>query len=171
MRKSRRHVIWSNYDLDLDDWQDFFDEEYPDSTENERYEMMYEMNDEYLWDERANLNVQLGRPILVIGSLGLWNGTFSGYKEIESGNIKDCLYSDTDYATWYVDSLGDLRCEAVHHDGTNSYLHRVYKEDVTETQIENLKEKIYEGRATREDITRITRRIGTDVAEIYGFAV
>lgn len=45
-----------------------------------------------------------------------------GYKEIPSGNIRDCLYSDTDYSTWYVDRLGDLRCDAIHHDGTNFYL-------------------------------------------------
>ena len=28
---------------------------------------------------------------------------------IDSGNIKDCLYSDTDYTEWYVDKYGDLR--------------------------------------------------------------
>ena len=69
---------------------------------------MYEINNDYLGDERMNLNIQLDRPILVIGDLGLWNGRRSGYKEIESGNIRDCLYADTDYSTWYVDRLGDL---------------------------------------------------------------
>ena len=49
-------------------------------------------------------------------SLGRWNGRFSGCREIASGNIADCLYTDMDYATWYVDKNGDLRCDAVHHD-------------------------------------------------------
>ena len=81
--------------------------------------LMYEINGDYLDDERANLTVQLSQPILVVGDLGLWNGRRMGYKEIPSGNIRDCLYSDTDYSTWYVDRLGDLRCDAIHHDGTN----------------------------------------------------
>ena len=66
-----------------------------------------------------------------------------GYKEIPSGNIRDCLYSerDMDYSTWYVDKNGDFRCDAIHHDGTNHYLYRAYKDGVSDTQIENLKEK------------------------------
>ena len=104
---------------------------------------MYEINSGYLDDERVNLNIQLPRPILVIGDLGLWNGRRSGYKEIYSGNIRDCLYSDTDFSTWYVDKLGDLRCDAVHHDGTNHYLYRTYKVGVRESQIDLLKDKLY----------------------------
>ena len=126
--KEERHVIWSNYGLDYEDWRDDLEAEYPDLSENERISLMYEINGDYLDDERANLNVQLSQPILVVGDLGLWNGRRMGYKEIPSGNIRDCLYSDTDYSTWYVDRLGDLRCDAIHHDGTNFYLYRVYKD-------------------------------------------
>lgn len=136
-----------------------------------RIALMYEINGDYLDDERANLNIQLSQPILVIGDLGLWNGRRMGYKEIDSGNIRDCLYSETDYSTWYVDKLGDLRCDAVHHDGTNHYLYRTYKEGVRESQIDLLKEKLYYGKATRTDITRITRRLGDDIAGVYGFSI
>ena len=94
-----------------------------------------------------------------------------GYKEIPSGNIRDCLYSDTDYSTWYVDRLGDLRCDAIHHDGTNHYLYRVYKDSASPSQIELLKEKLYRGTATRADITRVTRRLGDDIAKVYGFCI
>lgn len=114
-----RHIIWSNYDLDYEDWKDDLEADYPDLSEQERIALMYEINGDYLDDERMNLNLQLSAPILVIGDLGLWNGRRMGYKEIASGNIRDCLYSDTDYSTWYVDRLGDLRCDAIHHDGTN----------------------------------------------------
>lgn len=117
-----RYIIWSNYNLDYKDWKDDLEAEYPDKTENELMQMMCEINGDYLDDERSNLNVQLSRPILVIADLGRWNGRFQGYKEIGSGNIRDCLYSDTDYSTWYVDKLGDLRCDTIHHDGTNHYL-------------------------------------------------
>lgn len=165
------HLIWSNYDLDYEDWRDDLEAEYPDLSEGERIALMYEINGDYLDDERANLNIQLSQPILVIGDLGLWNGRRMGYKEIDSGNIRDCLYSETDYSTWYVDKLGDLRCDAVHHDGTNHYLYRTYKEGVRESQIDLLKEKLYYGKATRTDITRITRRLGDDIAGVYGFSI
>ena len=165
-----RHIIWSD-DLDYDDWKEDLEEQYPELSDDERFEMMYEINNGYLDDERCNLNIQLSRPILVVGDLGLWNGRRMGYKEIESGNIRDCLYSDTDYSTWYVDKKGDFRCDAIHHDGTNHYLYRTYKDGVSETQIDNLKEKLYCGTATRKDITRITRRLGDEIANVYGFTI
>ena len=166
-----RHVIWSNYDLDYEDWRDDLEAEYPELTEDQRIALMYEINGDYLDDERVNLNIQLSQPILVIGDLGLWYGRRSGYKEIESGNIRDCLYADTDYSTWYVDRLGDLRCDAIHHDGTDHYLYRAYKDGVRESQIDLLKDKLYRGIATRADVTRITRRLGDDIARVYGFSI
>lgn len=169
--KAEKHIIWSNYFLDYDDWKDNLEEQYPDLAEDERISLMYEINNDYLGDERRNLNIQLDRPILIIGDLGLWNGRRSGYKEIESGNIRDCLYADTDYSTWYVDRLGDLRCDAIHHDGINHYLYRAYKNGVSESQIDLLKEKLYYGTATRADITRVTRRLGDDIAKVYGFSI
>ena len=167
-----RHIIWTD-DLDYDDWKADLKEQYPDLTDDERMAMMYELNGDYLEDERTNLNIQLSRPILVVGDLGLWHGRRMGYKEISSGNIRDCLYSerDIDSATWYVDKNGDLRCDAVHHDGTNHYLYRTYKDGVSDTQIEHLKEKLYRGIATRADITRVTRRLGDEIANVYGFPI
>lgn len=170
--KDGRHIIWSN-DIDYDDWREDLEEQYPDLTETERMELMYELNGDYLDDERSNLDIQLSRPILVVGDLGLWHGRRMGYKEILSGNIRDCLYSerDIDYSTWYVDKNGDFRCDAIHHDGTNHYLYRAYKDGVSDTQIENLKEKLYRGIATRADITRVTRRLGDEISHVYGFPI
>lgn len=48
---------------------------------------------------------------------------------------------------------------------------RVYKDTATDCQIENLKAKIYDGKATRADITRVTRRLGDDIAAVYGFTI
>ena len=167
----QKHLIWSTYALDYEDWKDDLEAEYPDLSEHERMDLMYEINSDYLDDERANLNIQLSQPILVIADLGLWTGRRIGYKEIESGNIRDCLYSDRDieYSTWFVDKLGDLRCEAIHHDGTNYLLYRTYKPGVRESQIDLLKEKLYYGKATRADITRITRRLGDEIGKVYGW--
>ena len=164
-----RRVIWSNYDLNYEDWRDDLEAEYPEMTEYQRVALMYELNNDYLLDERANLNIQLSQPILVIAQLGLWNGIKPGYREIESGNIKDCLYSIYDFTTWFVDRRGDLRCDDIHHDGTNHYLYRVWRDDVSETQRDRLKARIYEGIATREDITRVTKRLGDAIGQVYGW--
>ena len=161
--------IWSNADLDYEEWKDWMEEEYPTLSEDERVAMMYEENGHYLEDERLNLDIQLSQPILVVADLGLWNGRRMGYKEIPSGNIRDCLYSDCDYTTWYVDKSGDLRCNDTHHDGTNHYLYRVYKDNVSQAQKDRLKEKIYSGTATRADIARVTRRLGDEIGKVYGW--
>ena len=171
MAKNDRHTIWGDMNLVFDDWKEDLMEQYPEHSEDELVQMMYEINAEYLEDERANLNVQLSRPILVIADIGRWNGRFSGYREINSGKICDCLYTEMDMCEWYVDNNGDFRADAVHHDGRNHYLYRVYKDNATESQIENLKEKIYEGKATRADITRVTRRLGDEIAAVYGFSI
>ena len=88
---AQRHIILSNHELDYEDWKDDLEKEYPDLSDDERYSLMYEINDGYLDDERVNLDIQLDTPILMIADLGRWNGRFPGYGEIKSGNIKDCL--------------------------------------------------------------------------------
>lgn len=169
--QEKRHIIWSDYNLNYDDWKDDLESEYPDLTDEQRYYKMYEINGDYLDDERANLNIQLSQPIIVIGDLGLWHGRVSGYRMIDSGNIRDCLSSERDYNEWYVDKNGDLRADAIHHDGTNHYLYRVFKRGVSDAQIENLQNKIYCRRATRADITRVTQRLGDSIAAVYGFRI
>ena len=173
-----RHIIWSDMSLDPDEWREGykefleingFDDNLDD--ENELYKWMVETNEDYLSDERTNLNIQLSQPIIVIADLGLWYGRKSGYKVIDSGNIKDCLYSNTDYTEWYVDKYGDLRADAAHHDGTNHYLYRVFKDTATESQVENLKYKLYTGRATRAYFRIIKKRLGDEIAAVYGFHI
>ena len=111
-RPNDRHIICSNQNLDVDDWREDYKEfieanELDDDPNDEQalYEWMEETNYDYLFDERVNLNVQLSQPIIVIGDIGRWNGRVMGYKDIPSGNIRDCLYADTDYTEWYVDML------------------------------------------------------------------
>ena len=163
------HLIWSNYHLDYEDWKEDLEAEYPDLSEEDRYLKMLEINNDYLDDERVNLNIQLSQPILIIADLGLWDGRHSGYKEIKSGNIKDCLFSNYDYATWYVDKSGDLRCDVIHHDGTNHLLYRVFKDYATEDQRYRLEKRIFMGTATRADITRVTHRLGDEIGKVYGW--
>ena len=57
----KKKVIWSNYNLDYEDWKDFFDDEYPDLDEDKRIDLMYELNNEHLDDERMNLDIPVPR--------------------------------------------------------------------------------------------------------------
>ena len=173
----KMHTIWSNeYDTiealekDIRENPDDFVAGY--SKDDDFWAIACQMNDDYLDDERANLNIEVGDEIIIIANLGLWDGKRMAYKELHRTNIADCFGGTCgDYVTWFVDDRGDLNCRDCHHDGTNIYLYRAWKKGVTETQQENFLDKVYRGRATRKDITRYTRKIGTYVADVYGWKV
>lgn len=165
-----RYLIWSNRDLDLEDWRADLLDSQPSLTEEQLYEEMYRCNDEYLEDERISLDIVMDGPILVIADLGLWNGRFPGTAMIPSGNIKDCLYSNTDYTEWYVDKDGDLRSDGVHHDGVNHYLYRAVRADASEEDIDALRDGIHTGKATSQDISKVTERLGDAIGKVYGWS-
>lgn len=169
-RKEFKHVIWSNMDIDIKDWSDFLEEEYPEITDtNKQYELCCDLNNDYLDDERTNLNITLNNDIIVIADLGLWNGHHCGYKRI-TNNISDCLYdNDCAYAEWYVDRYNELRFTGYHHDGCNTYLYRVYKDNVTDDQKYLFEDKLYNGTATKNDMYRYTTSVGKYIADVYGW--
>ena len=166
-----KHVIWSDINLNLDDWRDDIISEHPEASEDEIYRIMVETNAEYIGDERLNLNIQLPCPILVFADLGLWNGHKTGYKFIESGNIRDCLNSNCDSNEWFVDDKGDLRCTAIHHDGTNRYLYRALRDDIPDEKIQQLVNNIYNGKASEKEVIALTERLGDKIGEIYGWTI
>ena len=165
----KKHLIWTNYELEEN--RKWIEEEYPEMEEDEQEKLLQEMIADNLDADRDNLNILVSGEILAIADLGLWYGRRTGYKEITSRRISDCLYSDrdTDYATWWVDGRGDLCAEFIHHDGTNYVTYREWKEGVSETQKENLKAKLMRDEATRKDITRLTRKLGDRIAAVYGW--
>ena len=178
LKTSKKHIIWSDLDLDPDDWRDAYAEFLEDNglngdpdDEYAIYQYMVETNGLYLDDERMNLDIEISQPIVAIADLGLWNGRFSGYKELNSRNIKDCLngFGSCEYHEWYLDEDGDLRCKAIHHDGVNYILYRAYRDDVSDEQIEEFQSKIYNGTATEDDIREVTRKLGDEIANIYGW--
>lgn len=133
-------------------------------TEDQKMDIVY---DEISMDyeaERENLSCFLDGKIMCIADLGLWNGRRSGYKYLTE-NLNSIFDVDEDYNEWYIDDLGDIRCKAVHHDGTNYYLFRAVKPYMN-TEI--LEDKLYEGTATRRDITKYTERLGDYIGKIYG---
>lgn len=174
----KHFIIWSNENLDLEDWREDLleeakanDEDVSFLTDDKLYGRMVELNNEYLSDARANLDIVLGESILVIADLGLWDGRYPDYREITSGNIKDCLYSRYDYTTWYVDGYANLRCNDIHHDGTNRYLYRVWKPGINEKCKDVVRCAIRLGSATPTLLSRYTNAIGPYIANVYGWEV
>ena len=164
-----KRMIWSNTDLDLKDWIADLRAEYPDYTEEQLTDIMYDTNNGYLDDERSNLDIQCNSEILAIADIGRWNGRFSGYGIIKSGNVADCLYSPHDYAQWYVDREGEFRSTQIHHDGSNHYYYRTFKDGIEDYEREDLLADIYDGKATQEQIDRLTDKLGTKIGEVYGW--
>ena len=131
-----KKIIWSNMNLDINDWKDGYKEwlelnEMDDRDPNDEdaiYDWMVEENWYYLDAERMNLNKELDGSILILADLGLWNGRKRGYKIVEKKNLNAILNFDFDYAEFYGDGY-NIRGTEVHHDGTNYYIFREIRED------------------------------------------
>ena len=171
------HTIWSNdYDVieslekEIMENPEDFGVRYKDG--DDLWETACEINAEYLGDEKANLNIDVGEEIIIIADLGLWDGRHQAYKLLHKMNIADCLTGTCgDYVTWFVDDRGDLMCRDCHHDGTNLYTYRAWKPGISYAQRSYFMQKVAIGKATRKDITRYTQRIGDRVADVYGWKV
>ena len=171
----KKHIIWSNMNLDIEDWRDSYKEDIeineldkdPDD-EDELYKWMIEMNDMHFEDEQYNLNKEVDGRILIIADLGLWNGRKDGYK-ILGTNIKEIFNINPrgfDYAEFYGDGY-NIRATEHHHDGTNHYLYRIIRED---RNIQNLLDDIYDGKEyTMKKLNYYTKSLYKDVAKVYGW--
>lgn len=163
--KEKDHLIWTN-EVDYDDWKDDLKEYYPDEEgydDDYRMNAMYEINNDYLDDEKANLNKELGVNLVMIGYLSLWDGNRTGWKHINGTNLNDIFQGTCgDYITWYVNEEGDICCDDCHHDGTNHYVYRAIKNDITDWEFDELMD---EGKK----IDDLTEKLGHYVKEIYGW--
>lgn len=161
-------VIWNN--TDYDEWERCMLIDYPDeaSREEENIEITYERYmedcDNFLYDERANLDVPVDGVIICFADLGLWDGHHQGAKKFGS-NVKNILYSDCDGIDWFCDRY-NVRCEASHHDGSNSYLYRVAKD---EEQANRLVQAIAYEDMTEEEFRKATKSLRPYVAKVYGW--
>lgn len=159
----KNHTIW-NEEINLEDWKDFLMDEYPDVTdEYEQYSICAELNDTYLEDEQANLDIPTDTYIVCIADIGRWNGTVNGAR-IMGRNINSIfrkMVRGDSHSKWYTDSY-DVRGEESHHDGTNYYLFRKMKNG---KDFDTMMEKPL----THERILQYTTSILPDVKQVYGW--
>lgn len=162
----KKNMIWSNMNLDIADWEDYFTEEFDDElTEDEKYEKMHSLNNLYIEDEIENLNVPLNGRILVIADLGLWNGRRQGYKILD-GNLNNIFSTNAELTEWYVED-GELRSTQVHHDGTNYLIYREIKED---RDLDKLTDMLYNGEeVSKQRLSSYTRSLAETVNNEFGW--
>ena len=172
----KKHVIWSNLNLDVEDWRDGYKEfleinnlvDRDTNDEDAIRNWMHETNNEYFYDEKMNLDKKVDGRILIIADLGLWNGRRLGYKVVGT-NIKEIFNINSrgfDYAEFYGDGH-NIKATEYHHDGTNYYLYRVIRED---RNIDNLLNMLANGEEiSRSKLNYYTKSLYKDVAKVYGW--
>lgn len=177
-KNTNKHIVWSNYNLNLEDWIDDLKEmlteegvDCSDWEDSKFLDMINEVNNNYFDDERCNLNLPTEGRIIEIADVCLWNGRRMGYNLLNEHNIRACLNfkQDCEYGEWWVDSHNNLRSSQTHHDATHYILYREVKPEISSDQLDNFCWKLYNGKATSKDITKYTRAIGKRVKDVYGW--
>ena len=157
--KKNKRIIWSNECFD--EWLEDMKAEGVDDVDINTYQEDCAI---FMADERHNLDEDIDGCIVAFGVVGRWNGTFNGGKVFGS-NIKNILYTECDYATWYCDRYNVL-FDGAHHDGRNHYIYRVAKDRET---AERLVDDIAYNGLTEEGFRKKTKSLRKYVAEIYGW--
>ena len=174
MKKDVQYTIYDSFayldDEFMDSLRESLAETDPDYTVDDLWNYYNDYATMSYEDVLINCDIETEGQIITIADLGLWNGRHSGYRLLDERNIRACLSSEYD-PKWYVDYNGDLRCEDRHHDGTNCYLYRELRTNLSDQQIDNFLSKIYNGTVTRKDITRYTIRLGDRIAKVYGWKI
>ena len=150
---------WMNECTCKDDGTDYTEDDY------EVTERFYEdINDMYDC-EKANLNKTLPNNIIAFGSVGRWNGRFSGGK-VMSNNLNEILFTGdcNDISVTY--DRYNVHSELAHHDGQHSMTYRMIKEGVDEDML--MEKIVYGGGLTKQEITRYTKSLVPFVKEVYG---
>lgn len=160
--KKKINTIWSSDIGPIENWED-------EDGNQMSYEEANELNEIYLDDERANLDIETNQMIICIGDIGLWNGRRSGYKLL-GNNVKNILQSHMDCASeshWYDDGK-DIRLDEAHHDGICYYTYRLLKGTTREEQEDNA-EKLFSKPLTPQRVGKFTSSLRPLVSSVYGW--
>lgn len=161
-----KHIIWES-NPEMVNFEKEMRKDNPNYTDEEIMDMMLDLNASYLNDEIANLDIELDSSIIIIASLGLWNGRKHGYKLLGS-NINDCLRQQFDDMSFYVES-GDFQGTEHHHDGTNYYLYRKLKADLNQKEIDDFLDIAYRREPSKEEIDKYTESLAPYINNVYGW--
>ena len=169
----KKRIIWSNVNINPEDWKESYKEiaelnEWDEDIEDEDILWSYinETLAQYLDDERADLrSATTERRIIAFADLGLWNGRRQGYR-ILGFDASEIFNINEDYNEYYSDGY-NIRANCVHHDGTNRILFRVMRND---KDPDLLLGKIRRGEeVTEKQIYYYTKSLLPYVRKVYGW--
>lgn len=163
-----KQIIWSSDYLFDDKAREEYENSQRDMLNDEGYNVSdadwADVINNYLSDERMNLDKHIDGVVMAFADLGLWNGRRQGYK-ILGHNINGIFNVSEDEYEWYGDGF-NIRGNLTHHDGTHYVLYRVAKDF---DEAERIGEMIYNREIDEADFRKKTRSLYPYVAEIYGW--
>ena len=161
--------IWSNADLDYEEWKDWMEEEYPTLSEDERVTMMYEENGHYLEDERLNLDIQLSQPFW---SLPIWGFGMAGARDTKKfpaaiSVTAFTLITTTPHGMWTETEIFGAMTPTMTVQTIISigYIRTMFPRRRKTGSRKNLQRHSHQA-----DIARITRRLGDEIGKVYGWS-
>lgn len=157
---TKKFLIWDEH-IDPEKWTDFLHEGLSGrELEAEEWQRIQEMNEQYLEDERCNLDKVIGRAVIELCKFQYWNGIEENAFLISSGNMKDIFrrHCQMSMCRWYSDG-NNICCDESHHDGTNHYIYKVIPDSYTGECSTDVSLKT---------LLRHARSMAPYVAQIYG---
>lgn len=138
-------ILCSNHDYSpyLEDAKEWAKETYPVYSEDDVYEYAQRLaNDDVSFCLECIERYLKSHNLIVVGSIGRWDGTFSGGNVIETFNDFSRLYADCYYIELAdVNEYGRcIKMTCSHHDGTNTF----YIKELTDKGYEYYKECEYD---------------------------
>lgn len=129
-------------------------------------EWVYDSFNNYLDEERQNLDIETGGYIVAFAQVGLWFDTRIGYRTFGT-NVRDIFnYCSCDDGEWYADRY-NVRANLFHHDGMH---HLVFRYVESREDLERVCDAIYNGGIESEkDFFRMTKSIRPFIAKTYGW--
>lgn len=180
--KKIKRIIWCS-DIVLKDWilktKDEMAEEYPEVCCDLNgcrgikcedciafFEFCCKLNNTYIEDERANLDISLDTPVIALAEIGAWDGVKYGYKLLRP-NVNSIFSISEDINTYYADAY-NIRATCVHHDGANHILYRSLKKNISIDQLEKI---LYDNKykLSSQQISRYTDSLLPYVKQMYGW--
>ena len=171
----KERVLYNNYLTEkeendiIKDYAEYEDVDVEDIDKELKYEIIEDYLEMEIEELDINCNVYLENPILVIASLGRWDGRKIEYKIINSGLLSDIFHmnDNCDYHKYYSDGY-NIHCEVTLHNGINHYEFREIK---NMDNINIFLDNILSGKYTnnRRMLNYYTKSILPEFKKIYGF--
>lgn len=163
-------IYKTSYHYTTDEIEDMtieYKEAYPDHTEQQIEQYLYETIDTYYFnDAKELLDKQLDGRIIAIADIGRWNGRYNGYK-ILGNNLNEILYVGNADDLYVCCCEKNVKATLSDHDGSTHIIYRMLKE---ETNVDSLLDAIYNNKEiSTHRLGYYTKSLYPLIKKIYGF--